>query len=112
MGGSPSVEEPTGGPGGGSGGAILLEAANVTFGPDAKLCANGGGGAGGTGTTEPMSGQDGTCSLVPAPGGGAPAEAGKGGNGATATTVATPGRAGDGVVLHGGGGGVASGESA
>jgi len=81
------------GNGGGSGGAVLLEAESIVFNNAARLTANGGGGgqagdiAGGNG----QSGQSGTTSLLVARGGTTGGAGGPGGDGAVRSVAANAG---------------------
>jgi hypothetical protein len=107
LGGQPMTFEPTGG--GGSGGAILLEADVVALGATAWLTANGGGGAEGTALTGPGApGAPGSeTSSAPALGGAGSGSGGNGGNGGTIGPP-TPGAPPSGSnAMSGGGGGAA-----
>ena len=96
------IDTPCGfGEGGGSGGAILLEAPLVTVPSGAGLYANGGGGSCGiTGA-----GQAGQRSTTPAAGQTCSGQNGNGGNGSTGTIAATSGGNKSGLDSIGGGGG-------
>tara|TARA_R110002073_G_scaffold140253_12_gene290948 strand:- start:3075 stop:4436 length:1362 start_codon:yes stop_codon:yes gene_type:complete len=90
------------GAGGGSGGAIVIEALAVTLAPEATLLANGGGGGCGIRTA----GEDGQVSLVPAEGGDCDsAVGGNGGAGSEAAGADGTSRINGADSFAGGGGG-------
>jgi len=101
-----------GGGGGGAGGAVLIEAARITIGRSAAICANGG--AGGEGAEQVFGGQNGangTCSETEfARGGGSQLRGGDGGDGGLAGSpkgkdARSPGGGGNDGAGGGGGGG-------
>jgi hypothetical protein len=99
-----------GGGGGGSGGMIVIDAPQLTFGPGARLWANGG--SGGQGSSNLANGAPGRESGDPMTAASTVADALAGGAGASGAVGAGPGRTGGnliigigGITLAGGGGG-------
>jgi hypothetical protein len=98
-----------GGGGGGSGGALLIDGAVVAVLGTAAICANGGGGGEGAQVLETSQGGGaGTCTELPAPGGGIEPSGGDGGDGGALAdgAGAMAGPASDGAGGGGGGGSV------